>query len=249
MTPASASAPEIPDWLPVGSSPSPGADDALTPATPLDYLEFYKARGMVPILLGRGRPWMSLRTRKWAGKMPLSLWHYFFPFLSSHARLNRRPELLARCNLGVRTGTRSHLVVIDIDDRESGKALIREYRLPPTLVTRTSGGFHLLYRVPESRPHIPSTHDCVAHGIDVRGEYAYCTVPPSEHGTGRRYEFVNPGHPIAVLPEAAAARFCACGVSRYWHVRKQIRNLRFLHRQMLRDFFRTVILRKPPVET
>ena len=245
VNPASISA--IPDWLPAG--PPPGSAGAPRLETPRDYLDFYESQGLTLILLARGRPWMSGQTRELIAKLPVSLRYYFFPFLSSYARMRRNPDLLARFNLGVRTGKRFNLVMIDLDDLESGKALVQEYRLPPTLVTRTGGGgFHLFYRMPESCPFIPSTHDCVAHGIDVRGEHAYCTVPPSKHGTGDRYELVNPGHPIAVLPEAAVARFRACGVSRYWHVWKQVRNFRFLYRRMLRDFLRAVVLRKPPGE-
>ena len=201
------------------------------------------------MLLARSRPWMSLQTRKLAAKLPVSLLHYFCPRLSSYARLRRRTEKFARVNLGVRTGKRFNRVMIDFDDLDSGQALVREFRLPATLATRTGGGgFHLFYRIPESCPCVESTHDCVARGIDVRGDYAYCTVPPSVHGTGGRYELVNPGHPIAVLPDAAVARFRACGVSRYWHVRKQVRNFRYLYVRMLRDFIHAVLLRQPPVE-
>ena len=236
----------IPDWLPAPPLP-PGTGAPPRLETLPDFLDYYESQGLTPMLLARSRPWMSLQTRKLAAKLPVSLIHYFFPRLSSYARLRRNPAWLAQVNLGVRTGKRFKLVMIDFDDMESGRALVRECRLPATLATRTGGGgFHLFYRIPESCPGIESTHDCVAHGIDVRGEYAYCTVPPSEHGTGGRYEFVNPGHPIAVLPEAAVARFRACGVSRYWHVWKQVRNFRFLYRRILGDYFRAVVLRKPP---
>lgn len=240
----------IPDWLPVGSPTDRAAAGAPRLETIPDYLDFFETRGLTLLLLSRGRPWMSLQTRKLAAKLPVSLFHYFLPFLSSYARLRRNPAWLARVNLGVRTGKRFNLVMIDFDNLESGRDLVRECQLPPTLATRTGGGgYHLFYRIPESCPWIESTHDCVARGVDVRGEYAYCTVPPSTHGTGGHYEFVNPAHPIAVLPEVAVARFRACGISRFWHVRKQVRNFRYLYLRILRDFCRTVLLRKPPVET
>ena len=250
MTVNPASVAAIPDWLPVGSPPPPGTAGVPRLETLRDYLDFYESQGLALMLLARSRPWMSLQTRKLAAKLPVSLLHYFCPRLSSYARLRRRIDKFVRTNLGVRTGKRFNLVMIDFDDLDSGRDLVREFRLPATLATRTGGGgFHLFYRIPESCPCIESTHDCVARGIDVRGDYAYCTVPPSKHGAGGKYEFVNPGHPIAVLPEAAVARFRACGISRYWHVRKQVRNFRFLYVRMLRDFIRAVLLRQPPVET
>ena len=249
MTENSASIQTVPDWLPVGPPPPPGSAGVPQPETFSDYLDYYEKQGLTLMLLARSRPWMSIQTRKLAAKLPISLLYYCFPFLSSYVRLRRNSEWLDRFNLGVRTGKQYNLVMIDFDNLESGKALVQECRLPPTLATRTGGGgYHLFYRIPDSCPFITSTHDCVAHGIDVRGEYAYCTVPPSEHGTGGQYEIVNPGCPIAVLPEVAVERFCGCGVSRYWHARKQIRNFRILYLRMLRDYFRAVILRKPPVE-
>lgn len=250
MTATSAKLSAVPDWLPVGTVPPQGAPGVPRLDSFEDHLDFYEANGFFLILLARSRPWMSLQTRKLAAKLPVSLLHYFWPRLSSYARLRRQPGRFGRVNLGVRTGKRFNLVMIDFDDLDSGQALVRECRLPATLATRTGGGgFHLFYRFPESCPCIESTHDCVARGIDVRGDYAYCTVPPSKHGAGGKYEFVNPGHPIAVLPEAAVARFRACGISRYWHLRKQVRNFRFLYVRMLRDFIRAVLLRQPPVET
>lgn len=239
----------IPDWLPVGTVPPKDASRAPRLDSYEDHLGFYEANGFSLILLARSRRWMSLQTRKLAAKLPVSLLHYFCPRLSSYARVRRQSGKFERVNLGVRTGKRFNLVMIDFDDFDSARALVRECQLPNTLVSRTGGGgYHLFYRYPESCPCIESTHDCVARGIDVRGEYAYCTVPPSQHGTGGRYEFINPGHPIAILPEAAVTRFRATGISRYWHARKQVRNFRYLYGWMLRDFFRAVVLRKPPVE-
>ena len=247
MTADPASISAIPDWLPAGAPPPPGSAGVPRLETPGAYLDFYEKHGLTLILLAKDRPWMSARTRELAAKLPVSLGHYFFPRLSSYARLRRDPDLLTRFNFGVRTGKRFNLVVIDLDDFESARALVRECRLPPTLATRTGGGgFHLFYRIPESCPFIPATHDCVARGIDVRGEYCFCTIPPSRHGTGEWYEFIHPAQPIAVLPEVAVARFRSCGVSRYWHVWKFMRNFRYLQRRMLRDFFRTAVLRKPP---
>lgn len=244
MTPHPDRRPEIPGWLPAGAPP-PGGGPRLE--TPGDYLDYYEALGLTLIRLGRDRPWMSDRIRKLAAKMPVSLGQYFFPRLCAYARLRRRPEWLASSNFGIRTGKRYNLVVIDLDDLKSGEALVRECRLPPTLAARTGGGgFHLYYRIPESCRFIASTHDCVARGIDVRGEYSFCTAPPSRHGSGGRYVFIHPAQPIADLPEAAVARFHACGISRFWHIRKFLRNYRFLQRQIVRDYFCAVLLRKPP---
>ena len=75
----------IPDWLPVGTVPPAGMSGAPRLDSFEDHLDFYEANGFSLILLARSRSWMSLRTRKLAAKLPVSLLHYFCPRLSSYA--------------------------------------------------------------------------------------------------------------------------------------------------------------------
>ena len=96
MTVSSTSVSAIPDWLPVGLPNNQQSADTPRLETVRDYLDYFESQGISLVLLGRGRPWMSARTRELAAKLPVSLCHYFFPCLSSPARLRREPELLAR---------------------------------------------------------------------------------------------------------------------------------------------------------
>lgn len=101
--------------------------------------------------------------------------------------------------IGIVTGGRSHLVVVDIDPRHGGtdtlEALVERRELSAaTLTARTgSGGLHLCYRLPPGRQagntsgRLPGTGD--TPGIDVRGDGGYIVAAPSSHDSGGRYQW------------------------------------------------------------
>ena len=107
-------------------------------------------------------------------------------------------------NIGVATGERSALVVVDIDRQHAGmqtRSRLAEQGLvfPPTLAARTrSGGWHFFYQAPPGR-RVCNTEGELAGvgktpGIDVRGDGGYVIVAPSvrpglQGGVGR-YEWV-----------------------------------------------------------
>jgi putative DNA primase/helicase len=84
--------------------------------------------------------------------------------------------------IGVVTGKKSNVIVIDLDERErfSGVANFKKagYELSETVRTKTpSGGIHLFYEAPQIR--IPNSVSKIAEGVDVRGDGGYVIVPPS----------------------------------------------------------------------
>lgn len=92
-------------------------------------------------------------------------------------------------NIGMPTGRRSGLIVVDIDPQHGGHltraALEKEGKVfPPTLAARTrSGGWHFAYQAPEG-VQVPNTTAALAGvgatpGIDVRGDGGYVIVAPS----------------------------------------------------------------------
>lgn len=101
--------------------------------------------------------------------------------------------------IGIVTGARSQLVVIDVDPRHGGSDTLgllveRQELAATTLTARTgSGGLHLCYRLPSGRKagntsgRLPGVG--VTPGIDVRGDGGYIVAAPSSHRSGGRYQW------------------------------------------------------------
>lgn len=97
--------------------------------------------------------------------------------------------------IGMPTGSRSGLVVVDVDIKNGAKGdeWLQQHagQLPPTRTHKTrSGGLHLLFRAPAGI-EVRNSASRVAPGVDVRGEGGYVVVPPS------------PGYSVADHTEAA----------------------------------------------
>jgi hypothetical protein len=99
-------------------------------------------------------------------------------------------------NIGVATGERSGLVVLDVDLDKGGyrafMALLEDLGRPTllSLVQGTGGGgFHVLYRWPGHRVGNSAKwlRDRYGPGLDVRGDGGYIVAAPSLHRSGRRY--------------------------------------------------------------
>lgn len=115
---------------------------------------------------------------------------------------NARPY----ANIGLATGF-DNLTALDIDtDISKGKRGLESIRaleaehgpLPPTLGQKTgSGGRHLLYK---SKGPIKNSASKLGPDLDIRGVGGYIILPPSNHISGGKYEWLNE-LPIAKLPE------------------------------------------------
>jgi uncharacterized protein YdaU (DUF1376 family) len=116
-------------------------------------------------------------------------------------------------NIGIATGKASNVVVVDIDDRNGGpdtlEALLIEVGepLPITLTAITGAGIHYYFRAP-AQP-LRSQNGALGTGIDVKAEGGYVVAPPSQHPSGRNYEFIDPDAQIAPLPSWIADRLDA----------------------------------------
>jgi hypothetical protein len=97
-------------------------------------------------------------------------------------------------NLGVPTGERSELLVLDVDAASGGPeslaALEREHGpLPRTTRSRTGGGgMHVFFRYPAG-DEVRNSAGRLGPGLDVRGEGGYVVVPPSR--TRGAYEWLD----------------------------------------------------------
>jgi len=110
---------------------------------------------------------------------------------------NRWPH----ANIGVPTGERSGLLVLDVDHPAGLDALEAEHGgLTATRTHATgNGGMHHLYRYPGGgEREIRNSAGKLAPGLDVRGEGGYVIAPPS--ATRRPYELLDDLPPVD-LPE------------------------------------------------
>ncbi len=119
-------------------------------------------------------------------------------------------------NVGIRTGTDSDLLVIDVDVAHGGPDSLRSVlrrlgTLPEHPVAKTGGGgCHLLFQHPGGRV---SSRQAVAEGIDIRADGGYIIAPSSIHATGSPYEWrVDPEKtPPPTIPELWLEWLSSCG--------------------------------------
>jgi putative DNA primase/helicase len=105
-------------------------------------------------------------------------------------------------NIGIATGAKSGVVVLDVDPDEGGalalEDLLAEHgSLPETVESLTGGGGrHLLFQHPGVE--MRNSASKLGAGLDIRGDGGYVIAPPSLHESGRRYEWEVSSHPTDV---------------------------------------------------
>jgi hypothetical protein len=98
-------------------------------------------------------------------------------------------------NIGIRTGTDSGLLVLDVDFQHGGGATLKELedrhgKLPETAQALTGGGGrHYLFRHPGRE--VRNSAGRLGRGLDVRGDGGYIVAPPSSHESGRDYRWMR----------------------------------------------------------
>lgn len=114
----------------------------------------------------------------------------------------RRRELFPYANIGIRTGTVSRLVVIDVDGYEGEASLAKleavHGALPATYEVKTGRGRQLYFTLPDGVV-IRNSAGRLGPGLDVRGEDGYVVAPPSRHYSGSFYTVVH-DRDLAELP-------------------------------------------------
>ena len=102
-------------------------------------------------------------------------------------------------NIGVATGRRSGIWVLDVDTHHDGdnslaKIEVDHGPLPLTVEASTPrGGRHLYWRWNVEDPEIRNSAGRVGPGLDVRGEGGFVVVPPSMLADGRGYHWIKNG--------------------------------------------------------
>jgi putative DNA primase/helicase len=96
-------------------------------------------------------------------------------------------------NIGIATGTRSDIFVLDVDG-ETGRASLRRLKaqhgpLPKTVMVKTGKGGHYYFRCGGAR--VPNRVGHPGDGIDVRGDGGYVVAAGSIHVSGAMYRFAK----------------------------------------------------------
>ena len=100
-------------------------------------------------------------------------------------------------NVGIATGSRSGVWVLDVDDLGAWVALLDGRAEPETYTVQTgSGGRHYYFTLPDFA--VPTTKGKPAAGLDLRGEGGMVVAPPSVSAKGP-YEVLH-DLPIAEAP-------------------------------------------------
>lgn len=112
-------------------------------------------------------------------------------------------------NIGIVTGKKSGLVVLDVDPRHGGDETLAELEkiygpLPETIESLTGGGGrHILFSHPGGE--VPNLAGSIGSGLDLRGDGGHIVAPASLHSSGKTYEWEASHHPdetkLAPLPD------------------------------------------------
>lgn len=113
-------------------------------------------------------------------------------------------QMWPNANIGIVTGSKSGLVVLDIDIKHGGHVsldgLIADHGpLPDTVEAETgSGGRHFLFKHPGW--FVKNSEGEIAPGVDIRGDGGYIVAAPSLHKSGKRYEWEISSDPEDIHP-------------------------------------------------
>ena len=94
-------------------------------------------------------------------------------------------------NIGIATGEKYNLVVVDVDDPGKWNELLDShgYKVPPCPKVTTGKGFHLYFSYPRTRGISNSVNKSM--GFDIRSNGGYVVAPPSNHLSGEVYRLEN----------------------------------------------------------
>jgi hypothetical protein len=127
------------------------------------------------------------------GKKPLT-YNGFYDATTDPRRIRTWWHRWPGANIGIPTGERSGLLVLDVDLDDGGSESLASLEqvngpLPKTAKARTGGGrVHVFFRYPTGET-VRNSAGKVGPGLDVRGEGGYVVVPPSH--TEGAYEWLD----------------------------------------------------------
>ena len=107
------------------------------------------------------------------------------------------PEIAKFENRAILTGTKSDVIVVDIDKFDTWNEYIKDHGEPQTLKAKSPKGFHYYFKYTEK---INSCKVGIRDGIDIRSNGGIIVCEPSKIND-KVYKFVDKNAPIADIPE------------------------------------------------
>ena len=98
-------------------------------------------------------------------------------------------------NIGIATGSKSGIIVLDIDPRNGGDKSLKRLKkevgpLPDTVTALTGGGGrHLVFKYPSFAVRKDTSGKKFGKGVDILSDGCIMVAPPSRHATGKRYRW------------------------------------------------------------
>lgn len=136
-------------------------------------------------------------------KIPFVKWGKFQKQKPTKEEILQWVKEWPKLNWAVVTGAISNIVVLDIDPRNGGAESLKELEkqygpLPHTAKVRTGGGgTHFYFKYPGFFVKCRSIRD----GVEIKGDQGTCTLPPSIHASGEKYEWeIRPDQKLAEMP-------------------------------------------------
>jgi hypothetical protein len=181
--------------------------------TPIDYALRYAAQlhwAVFPLYsIVNGRCDCGKKDCTNPGKHPRTM-HGLKDATTDEVQIRKWWGMWPTANIAVATGSRSGIVVLDVDKKperdgeETLEHLVRTHGAPADTVEQISGsgGHHYFYLAPAAT--IRNSNDKLGRGIDVRGEDGYIIVEPSSHVSGRSYGWEASSNPLDGVQLAAS---------------------------------------------
>jgi len=121
-------------------------------------------------------------------KLPLVPWKEYQTRLASVEEVNHWFNTNPDANIGIVTGAVSNLVVFDLDSDHAVEYAEEQGGFPESVKVKTGKGYHVYVRHPgfEIRNSVNKNLD-----IDIRADGGYVAAPPSIHGSGHQYQWVE----------------------------------------------------------
>jgi len=122
-------------------------------------------------------------------KKPLLAWKDYQERLPTKEEVNHWFNSNPDANIGIITGAISNLVVFDLDSQKAEEYAKEQGGFPQdTAKAKTGKGSHVYMRYPGIYINNKVNRDLT---IDIRADGGYVAAPPSIHGSGHQYEWVE----------------------------------------------------------
>jgi len=121
-------------------------------------------------------------------KLPLVKWKEFQSRLPTKEEVTTWFTQWPNASIGVITGKISNLVVFDLDSQKAFDYAQTQGGFPNTVRVKTGKGEHVWVRHPGFfvKPDVNKKLD-----MDIRGDGGFVVAPPSFHGSGNQYEWID----------------------------------------------------------